>query len=107
VYGDKAPYNTRLDKAAQRSFYGGHVASTAASTFFIAKVFQDFNPGSKLTPYLYVASGGLTALMGYFRYRAGYHFLSDCILSAAIGTATGILIPEIHKTQQPPSKKVG
>ena len=99
VYGDKAPLDKRLDKGGQRSFYGGHVATTAASTFFIAKVFQDFNPGSKLTPYLYVASGGLTALMGYFRYKAGYHFLSDCVLSGIIGTATGILIPQFHKNK--------
>ncbi len=75
------------------------MATTAASTFFVAKVFQDFNPGSKLTPYLYVASGGLTALMGYFRYKAGYHFLSDCVLSGLIGAATGIVIPQLHKNR--------
>lgn len=99
VYGDKAPLDKRLDKGGQRSFYGGHVAATAASTFFIAKVFRDFNPGSKVTPYLYVASGGLTALMAYMRIQAGYHFFSDCTLSAIIGTATGILIPQFHKNK--------
>ncbi len=99
VYGNKAPLDKRLDKGGQRSFYGGHVAATAASTFFVAKVFQDFNPGSKVTPYLYVASGGLTALMGYFRIRSGYHFFSDCVLSGAIGAATGILIPQFHKNK--------
>ena len=97
VYGNIAPLEKRLDKGAQRSFYGGHVATTAAVTFFTAKVFSDFNPDSKLRPYLYVAAGGLTALMGYMRYEAGYHFLSDCVVSGVIGTATGILIPEFHK----------
>lgn len=99
VYGDKAPMAKRLGRGAQRSFYGGHVAATAASTFFIAKVFHDFNPGSRLTPYLYAASGGLTALMAYMRIQAGYHFFSDCLLSSVIGTATGILIPQLHKTK--------
>ncbi|MEP7252965.1 MAG: phosphatase PAP2 family protein [Ginsengibacter sp.] len=99
VYGDKAPLDKRLDKGGQRSFYGGHVAATAASTFFIAKVFSDFNPGSKVTPYLYVASGGLTALMSYMRIQAGYHFFSDCTLSSIIGAATGILIPQFHKNK--------
>lgn len=99
VYGDKAPMAKRLDKGAQRSFYGGHVAGTAASVFFIAKVFHDFNPGSKLTPYLYATSGALTALMAYMRIQAGYHFFSDCLLSSVIGTATGILIPEFHKNK--------
>ncbi|MEP6583457.1 MAG: phosphatase PAP2 family protein [Ginsengibacter sp.] len=99
VYGSKAPLDKRMGKGGQRSFYGGHVATTAASTFFIAKVFHDFNPGSKVTPYLYVASGGLTALMGYFRVRSGYHFPSDCVLSSVIGAATGILIPQFHKSK--------
>lgn len=99
VYGNKAPLEKRLDKGAQRSFYGGHVATTAAATFFTAKVFSDFNPGSKLTPWLYGAAGGLTIVMGYFRYRSGYHFLSDCMLSAAMGIATGILVPQFHKNK--------
>ena len=99
VYGDKAPLEKRLDRGGQRSFYGGHVATTAAATFFTAKVFHDFNPDSKLTPYLYGTAGGLTVLMGYLRYQAGYHFLSDCILSGAVGMAAGILIPELHKNK--------
>ncbi len=100
VYGDKAPLEKRLDKGGQRSFYGGHVATTAATTFFTAKVFQDFNPGSKLTPYLYTGAGVLTALMSYERMRAGYHFFSDCVLSSFIGAATGILIPQFHKRKE-------
>ena len=99
VYGTKAPLDKRMDKGGQRSFYGGHVATTAAATFFTAKVFQDFNPGSKLTPYLYGSAGALTVVMGYLRYKAGYHFLSDCVLSGILGTATGILIPQFHKNK--------
>lgn len=99
VYGDKAPLLKRLDKGAQRSFYGGHVATTAAATFLTAKLFQDFNPESKLIPYLYGAAGALTILMGYERYKAGYHFLSDCMLSGAIGASTGILVPAFHKNK--------
>jgi membrane-associated phospholipid phosphatase len=100
VYGDKAPLEKRLDKGGQRSFYGGHVATTAAATFFTAKVFQDFNPGSRLTPYLYTGAGALTVLMSYERMRAGYHFFSDCVLSSIIGATTGILVPQLHKKRE-------
>jgi len=99
VYGDKAPLEKRIDKGGQRSFYGGHVATTAAATFFTAKVFQDFNPNSRLTPWLYTGAGALTVLMSYMRIRSGYHFLSDCVVSGIIGTATGILIPQFHKNK--------
>ncbi len=99
VYGTNAPLDRRQDKGGQRSFYGGHVATTAAATFLTAKIFSDFNPNSKLRPYMWGAAGSLTVLMGYLRYRAGYHFLSDCVLSSIIGGATGILIPELHKNK--------
>lgn len=99
VYGDKAPLDKRLDKGGQRSFYGGHVATTAAATFLTAKLFAEFNPHSKLRPYLWAASGVLTASMAYIRMRAGYHFLSDCVLSGMIGTATALVIPALHKNK--------
>lgn len=99
VYGDKAPLDKRLDKGGQRSFYGGHVATTAAATFLTAKIFGDINPDSKIQPYLWGVAGGLTVLMGYMRYKAGYHFLSDCVLSGAVGAATGILVPALHKNK--------
>lgn len=99
VYGDKAPLDKRLDKGGQRSFYGGHVATTAAATFLTAKLFATFNPNSKLRPYLYIAAGGLTTIMAYERMQAGYHFFSDCLLSSLIGAATGILIPDFHKNK--------
>ena len=97
VYGNKAPLDLRLSSGSQRSFYGGHVATTAASTFFIAKVFSDFHPNSRLQPYLWGGASGLTALMGYWRFRSGYHFLSDELVSFAFGATTGILIPQWHK----------
>ena len=99
VYGDKAPLDKRLDKGAQRSFYGGHVAATAASAFYCQSFSMTLIRVLRLTPYLYTASGGFTALMAYFRIRSGYHFFSDCVLSGTIGAATGILIPQFHKNK--------
>ena len=77
----------------------GTRSTTAAATFLTAKIFKEFNPDSKLRPYLWGAAGGLTVLMGYMRYQAGYHFFSDCVLSGILGAATGILIPEFHKNK--------
>jgi hypothetical protein len=37
--------------------------------------------------------------MGYMRYKAGYHFLSDCVVSSIVGGMTGILIPALHKNK--------
>lgn len=100
VYGTEAPIGERMSKNSQRSFYAGHTAATAASTFFTAKVFSDMNPDSKLKPVVWAVAAAVPALVGYYRYEAGQHFLSDNILGYALGAATGILIPHWHKVKK-------
>lgn len=89
----------RRDNDSQRSFYAGHTAATAAATFFAAKVFQDYNPDSKLKPVIWVVAAATPALVGYLRYKAGMHFLSDNLLGYALGAGAGILIPQWHKNK--------
>lgn len=97
VYGTKAPYDLRLEKNSQRAFFAGHTAATAAATFFMAKAFADFNPDSKAKPYVWAFAAAVPAVVGYLRYKAGMHFLSDNILGYAVGFGAGILVPKFHK----------
>jgi membrane-associated phospholipid phosphatase len=99
VYGDDVPLEKRLSKNSQRSFYSGHVAATADATFFAAKVYSDLHPDSKFRPYLWAISAALPAVVGYYRYKAGEHFLSDNILGYVLGAGTGILVPALHKNK--------
>jgi membrane-associated phospholipid phosphatase len=100
VYGDNTPMDRRLTNNSQRSFYAGHTAATAASSFFTAKVFSDMNPDSKLKPFIWGAAVALPAVVGYMRYKSGQHFLSDNVVGYVLGAATGILIPQWHKTKK-------
>jgi membrane-associated phospholipid phosphatase len=100
VYNNEAPLEKKLSNNSQRSFYAGHTAATASATFFMAKVFSDMNPDSKLRPVVWVVAAALPALVGYQRYMAGHHFLSDNILGYGLGAAAGILIPHWHKTRK-------
>ncbi len=97
VYNTSLPLADRQDKDAQRSFFAGHTTATAAATFFAAKVYSDFNPDSKLKPYIWTAAAIVPAVVAYQRIRAGKHFLSDNLLGYGVGMACGILIPELHK----------
>lgn len=97
VYNTSLPLEERQDKDEQRSFFAGHTTATAAATFFAAKVFNDFNPDSKLKPYVWAAAAAVPAVVGYQRLKAGKHFLTDNLLGYGIGAAFGILIPELHK----------
>lgn len=97
VYNESLPLEKRTDPDAQRSFFAGHTAATAAATFFAAKVFNDFHPNSRAIPYIWTTAAAIPALVGYLRIKSGKHFLTDNLIGLGIGAAAGILIPEIHK----------
>jgi membrane-associated phospholipid phosphatase len=100
VYASHAPMEVRMSKNSQRSFYAGHTASVASATFFMAKVFNDFHPDSKLRPWIWALGAAVPAYIGYSRYKSGHHFLSDNIIGYVVGAASGILIPHWHKTSK-------
>ncbi|MEJ8801062.1 phosphatase PAP2 family protein [Pontibacter sp. H249] len=97
VYSDDAPLELKTDKQATNSFYAGHTAATAAATFFVAKVYHDFNPGSPARPYIWAAAAAVPVTVAYLRTKAGKHFLTDNLVGYAIGMGIGILVPELHQ----------
>ena len=98
VYGgEEVPLEKKLSNNSQRSFYAGHVAASACATFYAAKVYSDLHPDSKFRTYLWIVSAAVPAVTAYYRYQAGQHFLSDCVLGYALGASTGILVPQLHK----------
>lgn len=97
IYSATYPMDEKFDSSATRSFYSGHVAATATSTFFTAKVYNDFNPNSPAIPYVWAGAATLPAVVAYLRIEAGQHFLTDVILGYAAGALSGYFIPELHK----------
>jgi membrane-associated phospholipid phosphatase len=99
VYGTEAPMKERTSKNARNAFFAGHPAAAASATFFLAKVFHDFNPDSPARPYIWGAAAVVPATVGYLRLKAGKHFLSDILLGYGLGTTVGILVPQLHKKE--------
>ncbi|UYZ58825.1 phosphatase PAP2 family protein [Hymenobacter latericus] len=87
----------RGNNNSTNSFFAGHTAATATNTFFVAKVFHDFHPESAARPYVWAAAAAVPAAVGYLRLKAGKHFLSDNLVGYAVGAASGILVPQLHK----------
>lgn len=98
-YNTSVPEEERREGGAQRSFFAGHTAATASATFFAAKVYSDFYSDSALKPYVWTAAAAVPAWVAYLRSKAGKHFLTDNIVGYAVGAASGILIPELHKKE--------
>jgi membrane-associated phospholipid phosphatase len=97
AYNPEVPIGDRMRGGSKNSFFAGHVALVATSTFFTAKVFSDYNPESKLKYLFYGAAIVSTAGTGYLRHRGGKHFPSDILIGTAVGTLSGLLIPNFHK----------
>ena len=97
AYSEETEMSWRTRGGAKNSFYAGHVALVAASTFFTAKVFADYYPESKMKWAFYSAAGLATGTIAYLRHSGGFHFPSDILLGIAQGTLTGILVPHFHK----------
>ena len=92
-----------MDKAtgriAKNSFYAGHVQVVATPTFFMAKVYADYHPDSKIKWVFYGIASAATGATAYMRLRGGEHFPSDILLGTATGVLAGILVPQYHKTK--------
>ena len=87
----------RTRGGARNSFYAGHVALVATSSFFVSKVYADYHPHSAMKWVFYSVAAASTGLTAYLRYRSGQHFPSDILLGIAQGTLAGLLTPQIHK----------
>jgi membrane-associated phospholipid phosphatase len=97
VYDTKSPMDVRMASNSRNAFFAGHVALVATSTFFMAQVFADYHPESRLKWVMYGAAGVATAATAYMRHKAGEHFPSDILVGTAVGTLSGLLVPKLHK----------
>lgn len=99
VWDEATPLDYRIRGGGKNSFFAGHVALVATSTFFFAQVWADYHPDSKAKWVWYGLAGAATGVTAYWRHRGGLHFPSDIVLGVAQGTLTGLLVPRLHKTR--------
>jgi membrane-associated phospholipid phosphatase len=100
TYNSRLSLGTRLSADARTSFFSGHTTTAFASAVFLAKVYSDYNPQSKYTPYIWVGTLASASFIAYLRVASGYHFPTDVITSAAVGSAIGYLIPYLHQKEK-------
>ncbi len=97
VYNSEVGLEMKQSISARKSFISGHTTASAANMFFLAKVFSDYFPQSKLKPYVWGVAVAIPAWTGFERYLAGKHFPTDIVSGFAFGALCGYLIPHMHK----------
>lgn len=99
TYREESPMDTRTSPNSRNSFFAGHVALVATSTFFMASVYEQYHPDSKFKWVMYGVAGAATLGTGILRNRAGEHFPSDILVGTVVGTLSGLLTPRLHQTK--------
>jgi hypothetical protein len=100
VYYSNVSDDKRLNGNNRNSFYSGHNAVVAASSYFMAKVYCDFNPQIGNNKYfIYGAATIPPLILGYIRVKELNHFPSDVLVGLGVGALVGIIIPELHRFQ--------
>jgi len=98
VYYPEMGTDAQKNSNNRNSFYSGHVASCAYSTFFMAKVYCDYHPNIGGLKYLlYLAASVPPLIIGYARIRSLDHFPSDVAVGFGLGAIIGIVVPALHK----------
>jgi hypothetical protein len=101
VYYDQFDQNYRRSGKNKSSFYSGHVASTAASSFFMVKVYSDYHPEIGWKKYLLYSVALIPPIIeSYLRVKALQHFPSDNMVGLGVGILCGIIVPELHKIRK-------
>lgn len=101
VYYNVLPVEERNYSSLRNSFFSGHTSSTAAATFFMAKVYNDYHPDLGRKKYMIYGLAAIPpTVMGIYRIKALRHFPSDVIVGGLVGAGVGILVPELHRRWQ-------
>jgi len=98
LYGTQAPLSARLGADAALSFVSSHAALSfaVATSLFMAE--RKLRPESRI-PLLILSVGLATAsFIATARVVSGYHFTTDVIGGALVGSAMGVLVPSLHST---------
>lgn len=98
-YSENTPLSEKKTVEARLSFYSGHASTTAAMSFFVAKVFSDYlsNPNVKFA--IWTSAAVYSFLAGMLRVDSGHHFHTDIMAGYITGALVGYFIPVFHRSK--------
>jgi membrane-associated phospholipid phosphatase len=96
VYVAGTPAEALASKDAARSFISGHTASAFVVGTLVIVVLWLRWPRSATRDALMGVTAAMAMAVGPFKIAAGYHYWTDIIAGALVGTAVGVLVPLAH-----------
>jgi len=97
VYNPDVSIELKTVKKARFSFYSAHTSTTAAITFFTARLFSSYLTDTKTKTLIWIGAVTYPALTGFLRLETGRHFRTDVITGYVFGAFLGYIIPDFHR----------
>ena len=103
LYGDptvpsgyKAPLSIRNSADANLSFLSSHTAEAFAIVTSLYVAEHRLHPRSSYPRYVLGVGLGVASLIGVARVMSGYHFITDVVGGAVVGSSLGVLVASVH-----------
>lgn len=98
AYGDAAPTSLRKGPDASLSFISGHttMSFSIVTSLFITE--HRLHPNSTKPYWLLGAGVGVASFVALARVESGYHFITDVIGGAIVGTSIGVVVSSVHNS---------
>jgi membrane-associated phospholipid phosphatase len=96
LYGDRAPLSVRNSADAGLSFLSSHTAESFAlvTSMYVAE--KRLHPDSNRRKWILGIGLGAASFVGFSRVMSGYHFITDVLGGAVVGSSVGILVASVH-----------
>ena len=105
LYGDpmspngyKAPLTIRNSGDASLSFLSSHTAEAFAIVTSLYVAEHRLHPRSSRPKVILGVGLGVASLIGVARVMSGYHFITDVVGGAIVGTSVGVLVASVHNS---------
>ena len=98
LYGDAAPLSVRNSADASLSFLSSHTAYAFAISTSMYMAQRRLHPHSNRPHYILGGSLVVASAVGLSRVMAGYHFITDVIGGAVVGSSVGFIVSGLHRS---------
>ena len=98
MYGTNAPLSLRESGNGGLSFISSHTSESFALVTSLFVTEHRLHP-EKTWPYYLLGGGlGVASFVATARVMSGYHFITDVVGGAIVGSSVGVLITSVHKS---------
>ena len=98
MYSDKAPLSLRESGNGGLSFISSHTSESFALVTSLFVTEHRLHPDKKWPYYLLGGGLGVASFVATARVMSGYHFITDVVGGAIVGSSVGVLITSVHKS---------